>query len=374
MRRSLFLAAAVLLAAVLPSAGDRVSGWTAPADIDPLEKGACAFLDRDDSEMLRQGETAQRSGDCRAAARFYLFYLSRNPRDSRVLYNLACCYARLGQAATAVQVLRHALGAGFAELALLERDPDFTSVRDTREFRALVADLPAKSELSGAALWVQSPRLVQCRYALPPGYSASRPCPLVIGLHGNGGNGRDFLALMAPFLRAGMICVAPDGPYERPEMAGYGAHFTWFLPVQDKAVWAVADPLSETYIVNAAETFAKRFHASAVYLLGFSQGASAAIDTGVHHWRKFAGVACFGGVSLHESLSPTDIAAASRLRVFIGHGNADAVSAVANGRANQRALSAAGLDVRYREFDGGHEVPRRLLDEVIEWMGRGGQR
>jgi serine/threonine protein kinase/Tfp pilus assembly protein PilF len=59
------------------------------------------------------------------------------PRDSNVLYNAACTYALLQQPGEALEMLKAAKEAGWANLDWAKRDPDLISLRDVPEFQQL---------------------------------------------------------------------------------------------------------------------------------------------------------------------------------------------------------------------------------------------
>jgi cytochrome c-type biogenesis protein CcmH/NrfG len=67
------------------------------------------------------------------------------PRDSNVLYNAACTYALLQGPKEALDMLKAAKEAGWANLDWAKRDPDLISLRDDPEFQKLVglSDGPA---------------------------------------------------------------------------------------------------------------------------------------------------------------------------------------------------------------------------------------
>ncbi len=54
------------------------------------------------------------------------------------LYNLACCYARIGNAANAAKYLLLSVQAGFNDVGHLQADPDFDAVREAPCFRSVV--------------------------------------------------------------------------------------------------------------------------------------------------------------------------------------------------------------------------------------------
>ncbi|KPJ59200.1 MAG: hypothetical protein AMJ46_12265 [Latescibacteria bacterium DG_63] len=64
--------------------------------------------------------------------------LEINPTDPLMLYNTACFYARLGEKERALESLKNAIAAGFANYEWFKRDPDLESIRDEPEYIKLV--------------------------------------------------------------------------------------------------------------------------------------------------------------------------------------------------------------------------------------------
>jgi adenylate cyclase len=59
--------------------------------------------------------------------------------DPLMLYNCACLYCRLGETQRAIETLRQAIRAGYANIAWLKQDPDMNPLRDNADFQALIA-------------------------------------------------------------------------------------------------------------------------------------------------------------------------------------------------------------------------------------------
>lgn len=66
--------------------------------------------------------------------------LELSPGDPLMLYNCACVYSRLGEPHRAIQTLRQAITAGYANMAWLKQDPDLNALRDNPEFQALLSE------------------------------------------------------------------------------------------------------------------------------------------------------------------------------------------------------------------------------------------
>ena len=63
------------------------------------------------------------------------------PRDVRILYNLACSYARLRRIEEAVMSLRASVQCGFSDLTFLEADQDLDGIRNHPDYCAIVQSL-----------------------------------------------------------------------------------------------------------------------------------------------------------------------------------------------------------------------------------------
>lgn len=93
-----------------------------------------------DAEPLRRKiESALRRGAFVDAADLIDEYLDAVPNDALMLYNAACLSARAGELDTADVRLREAVRAGFAEVSVMQRDPDLREIRDRPIFRAMVS-------------------------------------------------------------------------------------------------------------------------------------------------------------------------------------------------------------------------------------------
>ncbi|MEO7986230.1 MAG: phospholipase [Gemmatimonadales bacterium] len=56
-------------------------------------------------------------------------------------------------------------------------------------------------------------------------------------------------------------------------------------------------------------------------------------------------------------------------RLFVSHGTADQILPIDRcGRPVVAGLRQAGYRVRYREFDGGHEVPPAIAADAVRWF------
>jgi phospholipase/carboxylesterase len=179
--------------------------------------------------------------------------------------------------------------------------------------------------------------------AVPPGESVARP--LLVFFHGAGGTAEQSLAAVAGVAgERGVLVLAPTSVAR-----------TWDL---------IAGGLGrDVAVLDAAlAEVSERAAVSRVGAGGFSDGASYALSLGLANGDLFGAVLAF---------SPGFVAppgTAGRPRVWISHGSRDRVLPVDRcGRRVAGSLSAAGYDVTYEEFDGGHVVTAGLVTAGLAW-------
>ena len=340
---------------------------------DPLDEKSLAFLDSDLEPLRLQAAQLAREKKYAEAARSYLALLRFNRNDATSIYNLACCYGRLRRADLAVSCLVLAARAGFRDFKLLKSDPDFVSIRATPEFIALLNRIPVWEENLGETLYVKTSKLEVLRVKLPAQFDPSRKYPLLIGLHGNGGNSEQLLAAMNNVLKKEpLILAAPQGAYANFPLL-FGRHFSWEIQTRDRELWKLGDPLAVENISHAIRIVKEKYPISEVYILGFSQGAAVAFLSGFLHPEQVAGIVSIGGLFPETDtdfsvLKETDIVSGKRIRVFIAQGNRDPAIPVGLGAKTTVKLKKYGVDVVYREYEGGHEISPDVLREIYSWM------
>jgi adenylate cyclase len=64
--------------------------------------------------------------------------LDLSPGDPLMLYNAACCYARLGDNKLAVDTLKSSVAAGLEDYDWIKTDPDFNNIRNEPEYIELM--------------------------------------------------------------------------------------------------------------------------------------------------------------------------------------------------------------------------------------------
>lgn len=184
---------------------------------------------------------------------------------------------------------------------------------------------------------------------VPATYDANRAAPLIVALHGAGGNPSNMIRMLTPYAdRTGTIVYAPQS-----------AGSTWDLIQQHRLgpdVERIEHALNTIYKGYAIDE--KR-----VAVSGFSDGASYALTLGVANGDLFTHVIAFSPGFLQAP------AQEGKPRFYVSHGTNDRVLPIDHcSRALVPRLKAVGYDVTYREFDGPHTVPEEIATEAIDWF------
>lgn len=255
---------------------------------------------------------------------------------------------------------RRLLGAGAAALVVVgcggQRLGDRPTLAppaagDDGALRGRLRERPRRPEASGGEPGLQPLGLGRGRDGLvfvPSGYHVDRPLPLVVMLHGAGGSATDGLAPLHDRAdEAGLLLLAPESRGRTWDviLGGYG-------PDVDFIDRALAHTFGR-YAVDPGQ----------VTVEGFSDGASYALGLGLTNGDLFRRV-----VSFSPGYAPS-ARREGRPQVFVSHGISDDVLPIE--RCSRRivpALRRDGYDVRFREFEGGHEVPGPIVDDALGWL------
>src|SRR5262249_47040638 len=109
-------------------------------------------------------------------------------------------------------------------------------------------------------------------------------------------------------------------------------------------------------------------HSERIFLAGISEGAAYAYRMGLTFPEKFAGV-----ISLNGTLPPRGslffrLPEIRQLKVFIGHGIANAVVSLGTAKSDFRLLYTAGLDVRMHTYPTTNRLHPDMLRDINRWI------
>jgi phospholipase/carboxylesterase len=206
------------------------------------------------------------------------------------------------------------------------------------------------------------------------------PSPRVVLLHGFMGVPED----LSPFARSlgvdarfvfpeGLVDLAPRGLRGR----------AWWPIDTDARAEAIArgprdlsdfapDGLdaAQAHLAALLDALDREGPAAPLVLGGFSQGAMLACDLILRTPRAIDGLVIFSGSRITAERWRPLYAGRRGLRVFMSHGRSDDDLAFSAAESFQRDLSAAGWDVTWCPFDGGHEIPLVVWRAFKRWLNR----
>ena len=111
--------------------------------------------------------------------------------------------------------------------------------------------------------------------------------------------------------------------------------------------------------------------ASKIVLAGFSQGCAMTLMTGLRHAQALAGLVCLSGyLPLAATTAQERSDANKTVPIFMAHGRADPIIALARAVASRDALMALGHPVEWHEYAMPHSVCAEEVADLNRWLLR----
>ena len=208
--------------------------------------------------------------------------------------------------------------------------------------------------------------------------------PIVVLLHGFFGSA-DELAPFAKSISAPARFVFPNGPIDLSDR-GLSGRAWWPIDTtareeamarkkpRDLFSWVPPELPSARALVNSIlDEVVARLGPAPLILGGFSQGAMLASDVALRSARKLAGLVLFSPARIAGAEWAPLLSSRRETPIVISHGREDYDLSFAAAESFKDDLVAAGCDVRWVPFDGGHEVPLvawRELRTLVRGLAR----
>ena len=209
-------------------------------------------------------------------------------------------------------------------------------------FKSRTGDFERHYLLNGAN------EIMPYRVYVPKNYSASKAMPLVIALHGLGGNEDGFFdnyQQLPPKLseQHGFLLAAPLG-FRRDGFYGSGVAGSGDVSERRKRDYSEKDVLEVLRLMKAAYNVDD----SRIYLIGHSMGAIGTWALAAKYPQTWAALVTFAGTG-----SPSLADSMKGIPQFVVHGDADNTVNVSGSRNMVAALNKLKADVTYLEVAGG---------------------
>jgi phospholipase/carboxylesterase len=179
---------------------------------------------------------------------------------------------------------------------------------------------------------------------IPEYYRPDRQWPLIVALHGASGNDEDFLWTWLKYAKSrGYLLLSGKS---------FGSTWhAWDAP----SVLLMLDDMLARYAVDPHR----------ILLTGLSDGGSFSYEVGFAFPERFAGLAVVAGILRPHQRSPQ----ASRLPVYIAHGERDQLFPAPFIRLVAEKLRGWGHRVTYHELPGfGHAYPAGENTAILDWF------
>lgn len=201
--------------------------------------------------------------------------------------------------------------------------------------------------------------------------------PVVVLLHGFGAPGEDLVPLgPALGLPRDVRFVFPAAPLSLDAHGMFGGRAWWMIDMERLQLAIMSGrardltrdlppglPAAREQVHSLLDDVERRLGAAPeqTVLGGFSQGAMLSCDVALRSDRPLGGVVLLSGTLLCEAEWRPLMAARRGLRVFQSHGVLDPLLPFDLAEQLRDALVAAGVELDWVAFRGGHEIPPAVL-------------
>jgi len=196
------------------------------------------------------------------------------------------------------------------------------------------------------------------------------PAASIIWLHGLGADGNDFAPIVRELAlsKEAIRFVFPHAPVQPVTINGGMRMRAWYDVAdganrrEDERGVRASQALVETLIGREKKR---------LVLAGFSQGGAIALQTGLRHPERIAGIMALSTyVPIAEKLSAEASAANRDAPIFMAHGTYDPVVPLARAEHSRKLLQSLGYPVEWREYGMPHSVCPEELADIGAWLGK----
>jgi phospholipase/carboxylesterase len=207
--------------------------------------------------------------------------------------------------------------------------------------------------------------------------TAPRPTTSVIWLHGLGADGNDFVPIIGELDLPSVPIrfVFPHAPMQAVTINNGYVMRAWYDILgqdvarrEDERGVRASQALVEVLI---AREKSRGTPAERIVLAGFSQGGAIALQTGLRHPERLAGILALSTyVPIATSLAAEAHAANRPVPIFMAHGAYDPIIPLAYARASRDLLQRLGYSVEWHEYPMPHSVAPEEIVAIGRWLAR----
>jgi phospholipase/carboxylesterase len=201
-----------------------------------------------------------------------------------------------------------------------------------------------------------------------PGATAS-----IIWLHGLGADGHDFEPIVPELglpRSTAVRFIFPHAPV-RPVTINGGARMrAWYDVTPDGQQDAGGIRASQAHVeALIARERTRGISAGAIVLAGFSQGGAMALQTGLRHPERLAGILALSAyLPMADALAQEAGATNRDVPIFMSHGTQDPVIPLSWAKRSRDSLARLGYAVEWHEYPMPHSVCAEEIADIGRWL------
>ena len=205
--------------------------------------------------------------------------------------------------------------------------------------------------------------------------TAPDPRASIICMHGLGADGNDFAPLADEIaLPAAVRYIFPHAPM-MPVSVNDGCVMRAWYDISDAAIRREDEvgvrASQQSVEVLLAREKSRGISAGRIVLAGFSQGGAIALQAGLRHGERLAGIMALSTyVPLADRLAAEASAANRALPIFMAHGTADPMIPLVRALASRDLLQQQGYALEWHEYRMQHAVCPQEIAAIGVWLRR----
>ena len=212
--------------------------------------------------------------------------------------------------------------------------------------------------------------------------------PTLVLLHGFGSTAQDWLpfakSIRVPGAKGQTSFIFPEGPHTTTPPEGPTGGRAWWslklasyiaspaaLPDLSQARPVGLEQATESIRILLEQRRPRLWEKSKPLVLGgFSQGAIVSLETALGTKEDLAGLVLLSGTIVDEAHLVAALPSRRGLPAFVAHGRNDRVLPFFLAERLVHHMQNAGVSVTWFPFEGGHEIPAIVVDELNAFLGR----
>ena len=184
--------------------------------------------------------------------------------------------------------------------------------------------------------------------------SSDQPTKAIIGLHGWTGDEHVFEPVAKMMNIDDAQWYFPRAPYKADSRKGY----SWFSGT-DETGWDIEKTRVGIHQL-LADIRSEGFSPKNIFLIGFSQGASLAMEIALRLPFAIGGIVPIAGfIKYRDTLSNEATKESKATPVLLLHGSQDEIIHVIASEKAHDFFKERGNPVYFKRYDGGHKIPKR---------------